>query len=96
MEVRSPREYELMKFMPVKEVVDTSKLVVSPMPGAVFAIKVKAGDTVSNCIPNESSSHLHLTCPGNAVHDPNGKYPVVQQSNVFYSSFARGCSFSIV
>lgn len=46
MEVRSPREYELMKFMPVKEVVDTSKLVVSPMPGAVFAIKVKAGDTV--------------------------------------------------
>lgn len=47
LEIRSPRQSELLKYMPLKEVLDTSKLVVSPMPGAVFSVKVKVGDEVS-------------------------------------------------
>ena len=47
LEIRSPRQSELLKYMPLKEVLDTSKLVVSPMPGAVFSVKVKVGDEVA-------------------------------------------------
>lgn len=45
--VRTPREHQLLQFMPIQEVRDTSKLVVSPMPGAVFSIKVAVGDEVA-------------------------------------------------
>jgi len=47
LEVRSARQQSLLHHMPVPQVRDTSKLVLSPMPGAVFAVKVKVGDEVS-------------------------------------------------
>lgn len=47
LEVRSPRQHELLKYMPIKEVLDTSKLVLSPMPGAIFAVKVVVGEEVA-------------------------------------------------
>lgn len=45
--IRTPRQAALLQYMPVPEVKDTSKMVLSPMPGAVFALKVKVGDEVS-------------------------------------------------
>jgi len=45
-EVRSPREIELLKHMPVLREVDMSKMVTSPMPGAVVSIACKVGDQV--------------------------------------------------
>jgi propionyl-CoA carboxylase alpha chain len=47
LEVRSPRQQALLHHMPVPQVRDTSKLVLSPMPGAVFGVKVKVGDEVA-------------------------------------------------
>jgi len=45
-DLRSPRERELLSFMPEKQTLDTSKFVVSPMPGSVYSLNVKVGDTV--------------------------------------------------
>lgn len=38
---------ELSKYMPEKAAEDTSSILRSPMPGAVVAVSVKPGDTVS-------------------------------------------------
>ena len=45
--VLSPLGAELQRRMPVKLAPDTSKLVMSPMPGLLTKIAVKAGDTVT-------------------------------------------------
>ncbi|MEZ6022214.1 MAG: acetyl/propionyl/methylcrotonyl-CoA carboxylase subunit alpha [Hyphomonadaceae bacterium] len=44
--VASPRAAELYKKIPEKEKADTSKLIVSPMPGLVISVDVKAGQDV--------------------------------------------------
>eukprot|EP00002_Diphylleia_rotans_P003655 TRINITY_DN1253_c0_g1_i1.p1 TRINITY_DN1253_c0_g1~~TRINITY_DN1253_c0_g1_i1.p1 ORF type:complete len:716 (-),score=176.17 TRINITY_DN1253_c0_g1_i1:361-2508(-) len=44
--VRTTREQALSKFMPVKKVVDTSKMLLSPMPGVIFSVAVKPGDKI--------------------------------------------------
>jgi len=44
--VMTSKQHKLMAHMPKKEVLDTSKLIQSPMPGAVFSINVKVGDKV--------------------------------------------------
>jgi propionyl-CoA carboxylase alpha chain len=44
--VRSPRDAELARLMPVKKPKDTSKTLLCPMPGVVRAIHVAVGDTV--------------------------------------------------
>jgi len=44
--VASPRAAELYKKIPEKQKADTSKLIVSPMPGLVISIDVKAGQEV--------------------------------------------------
>ncbi|KAJ1952319.1 hypothetical protein EC988_003620, partial [Linderina pennispora] len=46
-DVLSPRQRELMKFMKEKEKLDTSKLVLSPMPGTIVSVAVSAGDVVA-------------------------------------------------
>ena len=45
--VLSPLGAELQRRMPVKLAPDTSKLVMSPMPGLLTKIAIKAGDTVT-------------------------------------------------
>lgn len=47
LDVLSPRQRELMKFMKEKEKLDTSKLVLSPMPGTIVSVAVKPGDVVA-------------------------------------------------
>ena len=44
--VLSPREHELYKYMPAKVVVDTTRKIISPMPGQVVSLNVKPGDLV--------------------------------------------------
>jgi propionyl-CoA carboxylase alpha chain len=44
--VRSPRQAELAALMPVKRPPDTSRHLLSPMPGLVVSIAVKEGDEV--------------------------------------------------
>eukprot|EP00471_Norrisiella_sphaerica_P004370 CAMPEP_0184480718 /NCGR_PEP_ID=MMETSP0113_2-20130426/2235_1 /TAXON_ID=91329 /ORGANISM="Norrisiella sphaerica, Strain BC52" /LENGTH=682 /DNA_ID=CAMNT_0026859389 /DNA_START=292 /DNA_END=2340 /DNA_ORIENTATION=- len=44
--VMAPRVYELTKHMPVVIPVDTSKMVLSPMPGLIYSVNVKEGDKV--------------------------------------------------
>jgi len=44
--VMTPREFELQLHMPVAQEIDLSKMVVSPMPGAVVSVSVKPGDQV--------------------------------------------------
>ncbi len=44
--VRTPREAELAKLMPVKKAADTSRLLLCPMPGLVVSIAVGEGDEV--------------------------------------------------
>ena len=46
--VATPRGAELAKKIPEKEKADTSKLIVSPMPGLVVSIDVKAGQEVKS------------------------------------------------
>ncbi|KAJ1938706.1 hypothetical protein FBU59_004356, partial [Linderina macrospora] len=46
-DVLTPRQRELMKFMKEKEKLDTSKLVLSPMPGTIVSVAVSAGDVVA-------------------------------------------------
>jgi propionyl-CoA carboxylase alpha chain len=46
--VTSPRRAELRRKIPEKEKADTSKLIVSPMPGLVISIDVKAGQEVKS------------------------------------------------
>ncbi|GAB5372185.1 hypothetical protein AAMO2058_001643700 [Amorphochlora amoebiformis] len=38
--------WEMMKYMPIETPMDLSKMVVSPMPGMVYSINVKEGQTV--------------------------------------------------
>ena len=44
--VQSPREYELSAYMHEPEEVDTSSMVLSPMPGALISFAVEVGDEV--------------------------------------------------
>jgi len=46
-EVRDPSQMKFLSLMPKPEVIDNSRFVVSPMPGAVQSISVKVGDQVS-------------------------------------------------
>ena len=47
MRVHTPMQAELQQYMPVHVQPDTSKQVLSPMPGVVFSVKVKEGDEVA-------------------------------------------------
>jgi len=44
--VRSPRQFELAKYMPVKKHTHSTNSLNSPMPGSVISIAVKEGDKV--------------------------------------------------
>ena len=44
--ILTPREAELMKLMPVKAPTDTSRHLISPMPGLLVSVAVKEGDEV--------------------------------------------------
>jgi len=44
--VRTPRRAELAKLMPEKQVLDTSAMLVSPMPGMLVSLAVSVGDVV--------------------------------------------------
>ena len=44
--VQTPLQHKLAKFMPVKEKVDTSKFISSPMPGRIISVGKVAGDKV--------------------------------------------------
>ncbi|KAJ2502710.1 hypothetical protein GGH96_000872 [Coemansia sp. RSA 1972] len=46
-DVLLPRQRELMRFMKERERLDTSKLVLSPMPGTIVSVAVKPGDVVA-------------------------------------------------
>ncbi|KAJ2157605.1 hypothetical protein GGF46_004396 [Coemansia sp. RSA 552] len=46
-DVMSPRQRELSRFMKEKEKLDTSRLVLSPMPGTIVSVSVKPGDIVA-------------------------------------------------
>ncbi|MEG3638634.1 acetyl/propionyl/methylcrotonyl-CoA carboxylase subunit alpha [Magnetococcus sp. PR-3] len=45
--VRTPHQHELAQLMPVKVPPDTSKMLITPMPGLVLKINVKVGDKIS-------------------------------------------------
>ena len=47
-QVATPRGAELHKKIPEKQKADTSKLIVSPMPGLVISIDVKPGQEVKS------------------------------------------------
>ena len=42
----SPLEHKLNEFMILKEELDTSKMLLSPMPGALVSVAVEIGQTV--------------------------------------------------
>ncbi|KAJ2854530.1 hypothetical protein J3B02_002626 [Coemansia erecta] len=46
-DVLTPEQRELMRYMKEKEKLDTSKLVLSPMPGTIVSVAVKPGDVVA-------------------------------------------------
>ncbi|KAJ2704997.1 hypothetical protein FB645_002783 [Coemansia sp. IMI 203386] len=46
-DVLSPKQRDLMQYMKEKEKLDTSKLVLSPMPGTIVSVAVKQGDVVA-------------------------------------------------
>ena len=46
-QVDSPLQARLQEHMPVKTAVDTSKMLLSPMPGKLVSIAVKVGDKVA-------------------------------------------------
>ncbi|KAJ1882432.1 hypothetical protein H4R99_001550 [Coemansia sp. RSA 1722] len=46
-DVLSPKQRDLMRYMKEKEKLDTSKLVLSPMPGTIVSVAVKQGDVVA-------------------------------------------------
>ena len=39
-------QYKLRKFMPIIKPRDLSKILISPMPGAIISVNVKPGDTI--------------------------------------------------
>ena len=45
--VLTPRAAELMQFMPVKEPPDTSRFLLSPMPGLLVSLAVEEGDAIN-------------------------------------------------
>ena len=45
--ILTPREAELLKYMPVKAAPDMSKYLLSPMPGLLVSLAVKEGDAVN-------------------------------------------------
>ena len=48
--IHSELQHELCEFMADKPKLDTSKVVLSPMPGSVVSISVKVGDEVSKSL----------------------------------------------
>ncbi|MBS1303145.1 acetyl/propionyl/methylcrotonyl-CoA carboxylase subunit alpha [Loktanella sp. SALINAS62] len=49
--VRTPRQAELARLMPVKQPADTSKLLLCPMPGLIVNVNVAVGDEVQDGQP---------------------------------------------
>ena len=47
MQVKNPAQNTLQAYMPAKKVADTSKSLVTPMPGLVANLLVKVGDKVA-------------------------------------------------
>ena len=47
MTVRTREQYQLSKYMKEKAHLDTSKLILSPMPGVVVSLSVKEGDVIA-------------------------------------------------
>jgi propionyl-CoA carboxylase alpha chain len=45
-EVMTPEEAKLRPLMPVKEAIDLTKTILSPMPGSVYSVAVQPGDQV--------------------------------------------------
>lgn len=45
-QVLSSEQAKLEALMPIPKIVDNSRIIMSPMPGAVFSVSVKEGDTV--------------------------------------------------
>lgn len=45
--ILTPHEHELYKYMPAKLAIDTSRVVVAPMPGQVISVTVKVDDVVN-------------------------------------------------
>jgi propionyl-CoA carboxylase alpha chain len=70
-EIRTPREYELFLNCPELTKKDTSRLVVSPMPGAVYSLAVNVGDTV---VPGQEVCVVEAMKMQNALRSQrNGK-----------------------
>lgn len=46
-EIRTEKEAVLAQYMPIIELPDTSKMILSPMPGVVFSVNVNVGDHVN-------------------------------------------------
>jgi propionyl-CoA carboxylase alpha chain len=69
--VWTAKENALKTHMPVKAVVDTSKLVLSPMPGRVVSVNVKVGDSVvagqEVCVVEAMKMQNVLRCENDAV-----------------------------
>jgi len=63
--------YEYEKYMPKVEAIDTSKMLVSPMPGMVFSINVKEGQSVEAgeevCIVEAMKMQNALQAPATGV-----------------------------
>lgn len=76
----SAREAELRVFMPSIKVLDTSKMIMSPMPGVVFAINVKAGDEV---VPGQEVAIVEAMKMQNALRsEVAGKVKAVDRKSV--------------
>ncbi|MES1907352.1 MAG: hypothetical protein MHM6MM_000487 [Cercozoa sp. M6MM] len=45
-QVLTPRQAELLPYMPEPEVIDQESMLLSPMPGTVISVNIKPGDTV--------------------------------------------------
>lgn len=69
-QIMTPSVFELSKHMLKKEVIDTSKMIISPMPGVVLNVAVKPGDKViigqEICIVEamKMSNMLHSSADG--------------------------------
>jgi len=69
--VLTPRERQLLSLMPIQEKRDTSRMVMSPMPGAVVSVSVKPGDSVVQgqevCVVEAMKMQNSLKAPRDGV-----------------------------
>ncbi len=67
MQIRTKLQHEYSKYMKPKPKLDTSKFVLSPMPGTVVSINVKPGDEVAEgkevCVVEAMKMQNLLTSP---------------------------------